>query len=360
MFHSPIYGKVFQQSITQKDAKMIDRTSTVQDIDWFTDMLVFKRLNLDPPYQRYAVWSLRYKQYFIDTILNNFPAPPIFLHKVNISSKDHIYNVVDGKQRLLSIFRFQDNEFPLPKDDNRYPGKYFDDLPSNVQTEFGNYQIPVEILSTGSELDLREAFDRLNRNVRKLNRQELRHARHDGPFIEMAEIFAKNSFWQDIDISNYTRVQSMKDVEFVSEIFLLTVHGVKDLNPNVLDEYYAEYDDEEGFEAVEKHRRAYEGCMSIMERLGVSFFRETRFSNLADFYSLWAALLEYADQPDDIDYEETRKELKAFSELMMIPNNIPAENEIALKYSDAVRQGTNKKENRQIRAEILKGFIKTK
>jgi hypothetical protein len=339
--------------------KMIERISTVQDIDWFTDMLAFKRLNLNPPYQRYAVWSRNYKQHFIDTILNNYPSPSIFLHKESkeTSRLGYIYNVIDGNQRLRAIFEFQNNEFPLPTDHDVYPGTYFDDLPLNAQTEFGNYQMPVEILSTESEVDLREVFNRLNRNVRRLNRQELRHARHDGPFIKMVETLAEEPFWSEIGISTPSKTRSMRDVEFVSEIFLLTMHGIEDLNANTLDKYYAEYDDEEGFEEVEKYRRAYEGCLDIMKRLGTTFLNETRFNNLTDFYSLWAALLEYADRPDDIDYKETRSKLSRFSQIVTVPEKIPSDDKIALQYSDTVRQGVNKQENRRLRAKILKAFI---
>ena len=42
------------------------------------------------------------------------------------------------------------------------------------------------------------------------------------------------------------------------------------------------------------------------------------------------------------------------------PDNIAPDDEIALKYSDVVRQGANKPTNRRLRAEILKGLIKTK
>ncbi len=337
---------------------MIERKPSVQDIDWFNDLLAFQRINLDPLYQRYSVWSKSYKQYFIDTIINNYPSPAIFLQKETISPIDHIYNVVDGKQRLTTIFEFQKNEFSLPKDHDLFPGRYFDELPPNIQTSFRNYQIPIETLSTQNTGYLREVFDRLNRNVRKLNKQELRYARHDGPFIKMIETLAKDPFWFDIDISTPSRLRSMRDVEFVSEIFILSAHGIQDSSYKILDNYYAIYDDEETFEKVKKHRGTYEGCITIMKRLKASFLSQTRFNNLNDFYSLWATMLDYADRPDAINYEETRTQLQEFSERVTSPEDIPLGDKLALRYSDAVRQGTNKLGNRRIRSEILKNFIK--
>ena len=57
-----------------------------------------------------------YKQFFIDTILANFPCPAVFLHKDTQDGSEPIYRVVDGKQRLLTIFDFQKNGFALAKD----------------------------------------------------------------------------------------------------------------------------------------------------------------------------------------------------------------------------------------------------
>lgn len=336
---------------------MISRDPTIQDIDWFNDLLAFKRLELNPPYQRYSVWSKSYQQYFIDTIINNFPSPAIFLHKEKLPENKHLYHVVDGKQRLLAIFGFQKGEFSLPKDHDLYPAAYYDDLPAKVHSDFGNYKIQVEILGTKSIADLREAFDRLNRNVRKLNKQELRHARHDGPLIKMLETLSEHPFWTEIGIRTPARIRSMRDVEFVSEIFQLSMQGIQDSSYKVLDVFYANYDDEEDFEEIEKHRSSYEGCLSIMERLDGTFFQTTRYGNLNDFYSLWATFLKYADRPEAIEYNATRSQLSAFSGRIVSPDDIPLEDSIALKYSDAVRQGANKMGNRRIRSEILAGCI---
>lgn len=336
---------------------MTMRDPRVFDIDWYIDMRTFERLDLDPPYQRFSVWSLGYKQYFIDTIINGYPSPAIFLHKENISNTHHVYHVVDGKQRLTSIFEFLDDELSLQRDHDQYAGATYSDLPPDIQRMFGNYKIITEILSTRDAVYLRETFDRLNRNVKKLNSQELRHARYDGAFITLMTTLAEDRFWQEINVSNKARVRSMRDVEYVSEIFLLTMHGVQDSIPRNLDKHYALYDDKENFEGAEEARNRYDSCLNIMRYLRVDFLKDTRYNNLNDFYSLWAALLEFVNPPAHIDNEETRNQLREFDERVTIPEDIDPEDQIALRYSDAVRQGANKANNRQIRADILRDFI---
>ena len=89
---------------------MIERSPTRQSVAWFVD-LINRGLVFDPPYQRRSVWSKQYKSFFIDTIMRNFPSPPIFLH-MQVSPDGAVkYYVVDGKQRLESIIDFIERRF---------------------------------------------------------------------------------------------------------------------------------------------------------------------------------------------------------------------------------------------------------
>ncbi len=49
----------------------------------------------------------------IDTLLLNYPAPAIFLYEEIDDNGVSRYNVVDGKQRLTSIFEVASNQFPV-------------------------------------------------------------------------------------------------------------------------------------------------------------------------------------------------------------------------------------------------------
>jgi len=181
------------------------------------------------------------------------------------------------------------------------------------------------------------------------------------------ENLAAAPFWTDIGIRSAARIKRRRDVEYVSEIFLLTMHGVQDSNPRLLDEYYARYDEEESADEIEEYRALYEKCLAIMRHLGVEFLKSSRFSNMHDFYSLWAASFDYADRANEIDYEATCIELKQFEKWLAELNeslanslDIAHTHRDALKYFDAVRLGANKLTNRQIRAQILAPLIRFK
>src|SRR5262249_4304848 len=98
-----------------------------QTISWFWDLFQRKLLNLAPPYQRRSVWNMAYREYFIDTILLEYPAPAIFLFSEVEPSGRTMNSVVDGKQRLITIFGFVQDEFPVGEkaEITALRGKYF-------------------------------------------------------------------------------------------------------------------------------------------------------------------------------------------------------------------------------------------
>lgn len=291
---------------------MLERTSTVQTIAWITDLQHGKQLDFDPPYQRLSVWNENYRKYFIDTVIRNYPSPAVFLY-VEISNLGRtMYHIVDGKQRLLAIIDFVQDVFPTSTtySDPEIAGLYFSELPERRRNDFFRYLLPVEILDSSNSTELIEAFDRLNRNTAQLNAQELRNARYDGAFIALMRTLADHPFWEQVGLSTRTRVRRMLDIEYVSEIFLLTMEGVQE-GKKALDRAYAEYDEE--IPNVEVHRRSYETCQSIIEDMWPSL-ANTRFKNVADFYSLWAACLQTIKDGNSVDTEASGAKLNAFAE----------------------------------------------
>jgi len=64
------------------------------------------QLNLEPGFQRNSVWSLSDRAALIESIFLDYPIPSVFLYKRQDVDGDLVYDVIDGKQRLESIFMF--------------------------------------------------------------------------------------------------------------------------------------------------------------------------------------------------------------------------------------------------------------
>ena len=77
---------------------ILNRTSNNINIATFWENYNLKKYNFSPEYQRKGdVWSESDKSYLIDTILKNFPMPPIFLHQlIDNDTGKTIYDVIDG------------------------------------------------------------------------------------------------------------------------------------------------------------------------------------------------------------------------------------------------------------------------
>lgn len=222
------------------------RSSRPQDITWFLDLFRMGQLNLDPPYQRKSVWSPTDRRFFIDTIMNGYPAPPVFLHKTTDEQGRPTYHVVDGKQRLQAIIDFTENKIPIPDDfsDNNLQNKRWKDLGAEERRRFWDYIVVVEMLPDVNESTIRNIFDRINRNARKLTPQELRHAKYDGWFIDTAEAEADKEEWREFRVVTTGRSKRMLDVQFISELMAITIkHELQGFDQDALDDLYAEYDD---------------------------------------------------------------------------------------------------------------------
>ncbi|MEX1107905.1 MAG: DUF262 domain-containing protein, partial [Dongiaceae bacterium] len=137
------------------------RTLTTQDISWFLDLHEKKQLNLNPPYQRRSVWSPRDRRFFIDTILNNYPAPPVFLHKTQDDNGRSTYHVVDGKQRLQTIIDFTENKVRIPDNfsDINLQKKRWRDLERATKERLWNYALIVEMLPDVTDAAIRNIFE---------------------------------------------------------------------------------------------------------------------------------------------------------------------------------------------------------
>jgi hypothetical protein len=278
-----------------------------------------------------------------------------------------IHRVIDGKQRLTAILDFIDGRFSLGKESEvALQGKYYSDIDQAPRNQFLSYRLPFEafgLIDTSAET-IKEIYDRFNRNVVRLNDQELRRAKFTGVFAQKMEDIANqlsdDSFWSGLKLFTRNAVRRMLDIEYVAELYVLTKDGVQE--PDVLDDYYADYDDD--LPDIEETQKLFDRIkkeLSILDRnfkkLGADF-RKTRYTNLNDFYSLWAAIRESIQAKERLNHLKTCEKLLDFSD--DVASAAPSydgkrkPSPLAQQYSDAVRQGANKKNNRELRADCLR------
>jgi len=99
------------------------QTISFRTLEWsVADVLHrFPQLLLDPAYQREgSVWGMSRRQLFIDSVLNGFDSPKVYLHELVPpqfgQASLHRYAVIDGRQRLEALRAFEGGDFPLAAD----------------------------------------------------------------------------------------------------------------------------------------------------------------------------------------------------------------------------------------------------
>lgn len=146
------------------------------------------QINLDPPYQRLSVWDRQKQQTFIDSVINGFDIPKLYFYEIPPTSgqaPQYKYAVIDGKQRLLALWEFMSNQWPLSRDfvffedvSMKAGGAKYDDLMTKLprlRARFDSFDVPVMVVQTDDENFIEDLFARLNIQV-PLSAPELRNA----------------------------------------------------------------------------------------------------------------------------------------------------------------------------------------
>lgn len=117
-----------------------------------------------PDWQREEVWDTAKKQELIDSILRGWRLPKFYLLKVEAEPEE--FEVVDGQQRLTTIFEFFDNWLSLsPKSAERFKARFYRDLPSTVSDSFDDFEIDYDEITDADEAEIKEYFQRLQRGL---------------------------------------------------------------------------------------------------------------------------------------------------------------------------------------------------
>ncbi len=249
------------------------------------------RLEIQPDFQRRAVWSEQAKILLIDSILRDLPMPKFFIAQT-IKGEITYRIVIDGQQRIGAILSFLANDFALTKPyQGEGQGKTFKELSKDQQIDILGYQLDFNEVSNYNETELREMYGRVNRYTIALNKQELRRADFPGVFLDLCEKLSLNDYMDNAKVFTPASRKRLGDVEFTSELLAILINGIQDKKES-LDSFYTEYA-EWGKEDASKVEQKFLAILNDIELIfNESEFaiRATRFKQKADFYALFSAI----------------------------------------------------------------------
>ena len=146
--------------------------------------LHLRPLSERPSFQRRYIWTNRLASRLIESILLNVPIPPCYLSQ----NQDFELDVIDGQQRIFSIYRFIDNQFRLSDLEvlTEFSGKKFFQLDRTAKRKLETHTLRCVVITNASDSEIKfDVFERLNTNTVPLNAQELRNCIYRGPLNDL-------------------------------------------------------------------------------------------------------------------------------------------------------------------------------
>jgi hypothetical protein len=314
-----------------------------------------ERYPIDQTYQREeGTWETSDEQYLIDTILRGFAMPPIFLHE-----KGDEEFIVDGQQRLNSIWKFKDGKGDPSKATElgeeysediikaNNGKKKYSELTKDFQDIFDGYPIPVIYLRDYNDEEIRNLFRRLQHG-KPLNVGEILNA-HAGKIVLTMRTLAEHKFFKDIIAMKPKRYK----YRHISAILMyLEKESIEDISPSYLYEFFEKNPN------LDTNSNVYSEVVKVLNYLVQTLGKRTgelhKTSWIVTLYLVTAYLMR------NYVMHTQQDNLKAFLTdfYQKVVNSSTFQDKELIDFNLAVSRGTTSQANIKLRYEImLKRFL---
>ncbi|ELD1798669.1 DUF262 domain-containing protein [Vibrio fluvialis] len=202
------------------------------------DRLSFEEIELQPDFQREdRIWKPGRKSKLIESILMGLPLPAFyFAEKI-----DGDWIVVDGLQRITTVFDFMRDDFSLDNLESiapSYNGLFFSDLSRLDKRKIREYQITAHIIDAESDKEnlIVELFHRINTYGVQLSSQEIRSAMYQGSSVTLLRYLSSSN---DFITATGGKIspQRQKDMELCLSALSYIVLGYKNFDYKTYDSF---------------------------------------------------------------------------------------------------------------------------
>ena len=186
-----------------------------------------------PTFQRNFVWTQNQSSRLIESFLVGLPVPAVFLYTVR-DSQDYL--VIDGQQRLRTVFDFFEGRFGdelngfRPRFDlkglnesSEYVGKTFSTLERSDRKKLRNATLRAFIvmqLEQNDDTSMFHIFERLNTGGTTLANQEIRDCVYHGELSKFLDDLNRIQNWRTI-FGKLEPDRRKRDVELILRFFAL-------------------------------------------------------------------------------------------------------------------------------------------
>ena len=171
-------------------------------------------------FPRRLVWSTKHKKSFIETVLQGYPFPEIYVVTGNIDADtgQTIEWLVDGQQRITTLYQYY-VDFPDLIATGIRP---YSQLRDQEKQAFLEYPVAVRDLGKTGFYKIQEIFKRINSPTYGLNALEIENVRFDGEFKQFGEQIAKDKFFEKHLVFSPSEIRNKQDIRFALT-FVVTI-----------------------------------------------------------------------------------------------------------------------------------------
>ena len=328
---------------------------------------------VNPEYQRNGdIWSLEKRQLLIDSILNEYDIPKIYFHKLSKEErlkKGKEYSIIDGRQRLETIWKFIDGDFALAddfeylKDQKVKAGGYtYEDLAKNypkLKIKFDSISLPIISITTDDLELIEDMFSRLNEAV-PLNAAEKRNALGGAMARLITKIATHKFFKENVNFSNkrYQHKEASAKMLFLIHCLTTGKKRIVDTKKVFLDEFVKSHKSKADKELESLNKDA----TSILTEMTKIFIKNDPLLKAQGTLPVYFLLVREYKAENKLS-KFTRNMLVQFRDKLE-KNRKKAETDIGsaefdlLEYDRLSQQGTNDASSITTRLDILRTYLK--
>ena len=340
------------------------------------------KLNLQPEFQRDGVWKLPARIKLIQSLVNHYPIPAVFLYRRKQGHKV-IFDVIDGKQRLETILLFlgeikrkEHSSFIArikfhEDEDLEFEDWSWKEMSRSDRAYFLNYPILV-IEVDGDAETIRDVFVRINSTGVALSMGEIQNAKYMRTkfLARVRDHYHERrilTLLGKMGVVTKSSKERMGDILLLSEIVMSVQRGELLDKKRGLSLMLDDRVSANNLTQTNKAIRLVDKAIDWAYRM-LPDFAATRFKKTTDFYSLITLLADYL-KSGRISTDKRRnaaagERLRKFSQdlrrmkLRQRDWDFYRPSEIIRRYATSVRANSDSQGSRKDRREILHDMLK--
>jgi len=246
-----------------------------------------------PEYQRRLVWTNKDKDHFLDTILNGYPFPEIYLADgdVDVESGEGTQLLVDGLQRVSTIIAY----FKGSSDLRLTTIPPYSELDREEKLNYLQYSVAVRDLGNLTREQIVEVFKRINSTNYSLLDIEVNNAVYAGSLKQYAQKISENEFFASNNVFNSRDYKRMGDLSYALTIIITLLRGYFNRSDE-FGSYLDRYNDD--FEEEAEVTKRLQSIFDLLDECG--FDKNTRIWKKADLFTIIVELDSMARSDDPI------------------------------------------------------------